>query len=120
MSYYKKLNVKNAIGQMVLFYKANADFKWKMVSGKTVPSAVHASQTFGKAIFVPESEEELANIPKEEMPKVMHPERICIFCGKYGKNAKFINMQTVYLCDEDYQNKSTGQVGSKMKELVNN
>jgi len=36
--------------------------------------------------------------------------KVCIFCGEYGTEEKFINLQTLYLCNEDYLNKTSGEI----------
>lgn len=45
-------------------------------------------------------------------------EKICIFCGQPGDCSKFVHAQMVYLCNDDYQNKTTGEVGAKVKEML--
>jgi hypothetical protein len=46
--------------------------------------------------------------------------RKCIYCDSHSKYERFINLQTVYLCDEHYYSKSIGQVAQQLnKEKVN-
>lgn len=47
-------------------------------------------------------------------PKIAVETRKCIFCGQEGTRSKFVNLQTVYLCDEDYLTKTTGKVAERI------
>jgi hypothetical protein len=40
--------------------------------------------------------------------------KFCIFCGIPCKYERFINLQTVYVCEEHYQNKTVGQTAQRM------
>lgn len=51
---------------------------------------------------------------QEEAPVV---EKICIFCGQNGDASKFVNLQTAYLCEEDYLSKTTGEVVEQLRKL---
>ena len=46
----------------------------------------------------------------------LKPERICIFCGAFGKIERFINRQTIYLCTNDYQAKTIGEIAEQMRK----
>lgn len=46
-------------------------------------------------------------------------QKICIFCGEPGTCTKYVYLQTVYLCDEDYHSKTTGEVGQYLRERDN-
>lgn len=52
----------------------------------------------------------------ESDTKIEGPVKFCLFCKAPCKLTRFINMQTIYLCDEHYQNKNIGQIAHKMKE----
>lgn len=93
---YKK--IQNSAGR-TMYYRDN-----KLVKTAEVPIYILESKIFGEPIEV------------AEMPDTTRPERNCIFCGQDGKYSKFIHGQVVYLCEEDYINKTTGQVGGKVKE----
>jgi hypothetical protein len=41
--------------------------------------------------------------------------RKCICCDEHGKHERFLNGQTVYLCEEDYYSKSIGQVAQHIR-----
>ena len=47
----------------------------------------------------------------------LKPERICIFCGAFGKIERFINRQTIYLCTNDYQAKTIGEIAEQMRKI---
>jgi hypothetical protein len=42
------------------------------------------------------------------------PHKICLFCGQPGDMTRFVNLKTVYLCNEDYNTKTVGEIGQKM------
>ena len=44
------------------------------------------------------------------------PVKECVFCGSESKLYKLINSQTIYLCDEDYYDKNTGQIVQQVRE----
>lgn len=53
---------------------------------------------------------------QEEIVQTL-PEKACIFCGAVSKWTKFVNLQTVYICDEHYYSESTGKIAQKVREL---
>lgn len=40
----------------------------------------------------------------------------CIFCGQVCKWSRIVNMQTIYLCEEHYYDKTIGQIAQRMRE----
>lgn len=54
----------------------------------------------------------LHNLPDNPKPEV----RVCFFCGEGCKHSRFINLQTIYLCDDHYYSKTVGQIAQKMRE----
>ena len=42
--------------------------------------------------------------------------RVCIFCGQGSNLTRFVNMQTVVLCEEHYYSTNIGQIAQKLKE----
>jgi hypothetical protein len=66
---------------------------------------------FIKHTEVPEDiKTELNNLPKPE-PQ----EKVCLFCDQYGKYTRLLNMQTVYLCETDFYDKSIGKIAEKLR-----
>lgn len=61
------------------------------------------------------------NEPYEyERQEVKAPSKECIFCGEFAKYQRFINLQSVALCEEHVYSKTTGQIAHQMnKEIVN-
>lgn len=51
-----------------------------------------------------------AEVATEPQPKA------CIFCGAYGRFTRFVNLQTIYLCEEHYYSESIGKIVHKLKE----
>ncbi len=78
-----------------------------------------------KAIDVPpEIVERLRREPEfdtESNVPIVKPEpvvdRSCIFCGAYSKNAKLINGQSIYTCEEHYYSESTGKILQRWNEV---
>lgn len=52
----------------------------------------------------------------DEDIKLEAPLKHCIFCNEMTKTSRFINMQTIYLCDEHYHSMTTGQVVQQLRE----
>ncbi len=52
----------------------------------------------------------------EETTLTQRSKQECIFCGQPGTHRKLVYLQMVYLCADDYQNKTTGEIGQKFKE----
>lgn len=46
------------------------------------------------------------------------PKKICIFDGAPGEMQRFVNGQTVYLCEMDYYDKSIGKIVQRLRENV--
>jgi len=58
-------------------------------------------------------------IPKEELDKldgVPSPMGGCIFCDKPAVYTRFINLQTIVLCEEHYYSQTVGQIAHKLRE----
>jgi len=53
----------------------------------------------------------------EEEPEV-HVKK-CIFCGAFGRYTRFVNLQTIELCEEHYYSESVGKIVHKLKETQN-
>lgn len=49
------------------------------------------------------------NIDDANLPAVLI-DTSCVFCGDHAKYNKRINGQTVYICEMDYYDKTTGQM----------
>lgn len=44
--------------------------------------------------------------------------RKCIFCGLPATEEKWLNKEKCYLCLDDYQTKTTGELAEKVQSLV--
>lgn len=59
------------------------------------------------------------------LPEAVEPEetptlaksKVCIFCGEPRTKERFINLQTVELCDEHYYSETVGRIVAKLKEI---
>jgi hypothetical protein len=45
--------------------------------------------------------------------------KACIFCGMHSRLTRYINGQTVYLCDGDYYDTNMGKIAQRLRELAN-
>lgn len=52
----------------------------------------------------------------EASVKLEGPARFCLFCKKLCKATRFVNGQTVYLCEEHYHSKNIGQIAQQLRE----
>lgn len=43
----------------------------------------------------------------------------CIFCGGFATETRFVNLQTIALCDADYYDKNVGQIVQRIREITN-
>lgn len=57
---------------------------------------------------------------KVEEPKAeaVDTDKNCIFCGKFTTWHRFVNLQSVAVCDEHYYSKSTGETVEKLREIT--
>lgn len=51
----------------------------------------------------------------DENMQLEAPNRKCLFCGTWTKLSRIINGQTVYICEEHYYSKTTGQVAQQIR-----
>lgn len=100
---YKK--VRNNVGR-TMYYKEG-----KLITEADAPEEVRKSEIYGNYLDIPD---EITAITEEES---VDPSKACIFCGQYAKYGRFIHGRSVPLCDEDLNNKSTGMVGAKVREI---
>lgn len=43
--------------------------------------------------------------------------KTCIFCGEPSTRIRYINQQNAKLCDEDYNNNTTGEIAAQMNRV---
>lgn len=75
----------------------------------------------GKMISVKDIPEDIVdklplNGEYEEKEVVAPTVRKCIFCGNHATESRFVDLQTIYLCEEDYYSKTTGKITEKLRE----
>lgn len=44
-------------------------------------------------------------------------EAACLFCGKEPSRTKFVNLKMVKLCEDHYQEKTTGEIAERMRNV---
>lgn len=54
------------------------------------------------------------NIPEAPIPVV---DKSCVFCGMGSRMTRLVNMQTVYICDQHYYDKTIGKIAERLREL---
>lgn len=60
-----------------------------------------------------------SEVPPETPVQRPDPEsrdKNCIFCGEHTTWAKFIDLQTIPICQQHYYSESTGKIVQKMRE----
>lgn len=104
------------------FCWAEGDTQFRPVTAASVPQYVKEYLANNEPGVVHDTV--IASIPsvftvpfETASPEPARPERNCLFCGEQGTRSKFVYLQMVYLCENDYHNKTTGEVGQKIKEL---
>lgn len=45
------------------------------------------------------------------------PWRECVFCGKEASKSRFVQLQTIDLCNEHYLNKNIGKIVQRLNEM---
>lgn len=83
-----------------LYFKENEQGKFKMISVKDIPEDILASMELQKPV-------------EETKPEF----RKCIFCGQPATEEKWFNREKYYLCLDDYQTKTTGELAEKIRVL---
>lgn len=76
----------------------------KMIKATKIPGNIFPLLKVGGPVISDEG-------MKLEAP--LHP---CVFCKEMTKTLRLINMQTIYLCNEHYYSKTTGQVIQQVRE----
>ena len=79
----------------------------RMVSKNTLPREV--MERFG--LLNPEipEEEDTPDEPRKDS-------KACLFCGVHSRFTRFVNLQTVYLCDSHYYDVNIGKIAQKLRE----
>jgi hypothetical protein len=100
MEGWKRITMKN--GRTRYMYQR------KFIAATKVPFEIKA------VLDRPRPDEE----PPQPAPQSQGPkqERKCIFCGAHARFTKFVNLQTVYVCDDDYYDKSTGKIAEQLSK----
>lgn len=75
----------------------------KLISGGNVPP--HVLKT-------------LQNVPTfdDAVPEPV-VSNLCVFCGKETKLTRYLDLQTIPICDEHYHSKTVGETVKQAKEL---
>lgn len=120
MAAYKKMKVTRRGKEGIMYFKDK-----KLISQKNAPGQLLESDQFNVTIDIPE-DGDTSQQPEQTQEQVAEedeaderPERKCVFCGQQGTQEKFVNLQTVYLCKEDYDNHTTGEIVAKLRENQN-
>lgn len=101
------------LGKGESYFFREHDTRWRRVAKNAIPK---------------HDWEKVKNLPLggiyNNSPDALHPEttktgRNCVFCGLPGMRSKYINAQMVYLCVQDYEDKTTGETAHRVKELQN-
>lgn len=82
-----------------LFFKKEEGGKFKMISVKDIPSEILDTMELQKPV-------------SDTAPEF----RKCIWCGALGTDEKWIDRKKYYLCFDDYQNRTTGELAERIRE----
>lgn len=93
MAVYKTINAHNGVRYMK---------DGRMISERIVPANV---------VKLLETQPE---VDDTDLP-VDRPMRRCVFCKQQATCTRFINLQTIDLCEEDYYGKTTGQIVQQLR-----
>lgn len=90
---------KGPRGRHLYFKKEDEDGKFKMVSINDIPEDILATMEPEKPI-------------SDQLPEF----RKCIWCGAHGTDEKWINRCRYFLCLDDYQTRTTGELVQRIRE----
>lgn len=99
MSEYKQI-----IRQHDVAYMKDSGDGFKFIAKKNIPANVYE-------LLGPDKVVDDSNLPASA------PVRECIFCGELATRSKFVDLQTLALCDEHYFNKTTGEIVQQLRSL---
>lgn len=136
---YKQVNAKNG---RTMYYKNG-----RMVKEDQIPASILNNLEPGVELTTgspdPDPETDAINTPDERQTASMLPggtispgdlprqtvdgsapaeanltqDKSCIFCGEPGIRTRFINLATAHLCEDDYQNHTTGKIAAQMQKV---
>lgn len=61
------------------------------------------------------------NVPQEELDKcdkAVFDEKHCLFCGVPAKLTRYLNMQTVVLCEQHYYSETLGKIAQELAKKL--
>ena len=83
----------------------------KLISKDDVPEEeIRRLEAEDVAVVPPDNDEAL---PEEHVPVT---NRVCVFCGMHSNWTRFVNGQTVVLCETHYYNETIGKIAQKLRE----
>lgn len=97
MAEYKQS--KGPRGRALYFKKEEGGFK--MISRDKIPVEILATMKSEKPV-------------NDQLPEF----RKCIFCGAQGTEEKRLNGEKFYLCLDDYNSRTTGEIAQKLREGI--
>lgn len=96
----------------------------KMVSKDSIPEEIRLeleAEEPSTPMDEVEKGEVIVDDDEDGQPELGHseilsePPRECVFCRQYGTRRRFINLQTVFLCDIHYEVQTAGEIVAQMK-----
>jgi hypothetical protein len=85
----------------------------KFMAFKDVPQAVRDYPNFDETFTLDEDVE--ANLATQTETTTEKASRPCLFCSEEGIRPRYVNMKTVYLCQEHYINTNLGKIVAHMR-----
>lgn len=107
-------------GRKLYFRSVNG--KFKMISVKSIPTEiVEQLQTHPEVSEDSDIQLDVTVEPSDEVKleieTARQPKRLCLFCGQHAKLPRLVNLQTIYVCDTHYYEKTVGQIAQKLREI---
>lgn len=115
---YKRTEAKN--GRIMYFIGESLDKKGKLVKGhmakvEEIPESVY-KQLEGNMTLEIGAKAPVEQVAPDEAPQIRREDRKCFIDGKPGPFKKFLQLQTVYLCEEHQHSLTTGEVVYEMRK----
>lgn len=108
---YKRKDAKNG---RVMYFKNG-----KMTSPSEIPQSILNQLTPDTEISVDSPAPKQMGVKDKEEPAKPASKEPCVFeCGKPATRRRFLNMQIIRLCDEDYEGHTTGEIVAQSRKVA--
>lgn len=118
MPHYKLIS-KNNRKMYFVGEKKGDEIKYKLVSPTTIEGSIKELLEVNNQFSTPDANMDPEPNETPETPEEARPDlpKVCIFDGAPGEFQRTVNGQIVYLCNQDYYGKTTGEIAQHLREL---